>query len=69
VSLFLNREELADLTGYRQKGKQAEWLRCHGWRFELDAQGRPRVLRQHAHRMLDGTASAQSDSEPKLHLN
>ena len=34
-STFLTRAEVADLTGYQQRRKQADWLRREGWPFAV----------------------------------
>ena len=41
--MFLEPAELRSLTGRAHRTKQAAWLRNQGWRFVLDADGRPRV--------------------------
>lgn len=43
----LTPDELFDWTGYRQKGKQAEWLKKNRIKFTLNAQLQPKVDRQH----------------------
>lgn len=43
--LFLNRDELRELTGRRQRLKMIAWLTTSGYRFEVAADGWPRVLR------------------------
>lgn len=43
--LFLNRDELRELTGRRQRLKVIAWLTTSGYRFEVAADGWPRVLR------------------------
>ena len=55
--MFLSPADLHDLTGYRLGAWQARWLTAHGWIFELDAFGRPRVLRAYAEGRL-GLAKA-----------
>jgi hypothetical protein len=57
VSLFLSRDELQELTGYRQFAAQIRWLASRGFRHEVGADGRPKVLRAEADRhMLGGKA-------------
>jgi hypothetical protein len=41
----LTREELIAITGYKQKGAQARWLRAHRIKFLLNAFGHPVVGR------------------------
>jgi hypothetical protein len=56
--MFLNDQELEQLTGYRRKAWQIRWLRNRRFRFELDALGQPQVLRAYVEkRMSDGNKS------------
>ena len=43
--LFLTEHELADLTGYKQAGKQVAMLRRQGVPFHVNAAGHPKVAR------------------------
>lgn len=43
--MILTRSEIAEFTGYLRPGKQIAWLRRHGLRFFVAADGHPRVLR------------------------
>jgi len=45
VSLFLSREELADLSGCKRRSNVAAWLTANGYKFETAADGWPRVLK------------------------
>lgn len=45
TSLFLSDAELHELTGFRRKLRQIQWLKDHGYRFEVNGKGRARVLR------------------------
>lgn len=42
----LSDQELEDLTAYKQPSKQIAWLKRHGVRFMVAANGHPRVLRK-----------------------
>lgn len=42
---FLDREELRTLSGRHQRAKVIAWLQGNGYRYELAADGWPRVLR------------------------
>lgn len=53
MSLRVSDKELYDLSGYMQPARQIKWLRKHGVRFFVSADGHPRVLR--------------SDLEPSSH--
>lgn len=45
MGLCLSRDELAEISGRKQRGKIAEWLTANGYRFDVAADGWPRVLR------------------------
>lgn len=50
--LFLNADELETLTGFKTPGRQVDWLRTKGWRFEINGNRRPIVARKYAEKML-----------------
>ncbi len=50
--LFLIREELETLTGFKTPARQVEWLRAKGWRFEINGNRKPIVARKYAEKML-----------------
>ena len=63
--MFLPPDELARLTGLRRPSAQVRWLAARGWRFEMDAYGRPIVLQAEAERrMLSGPVKR----EPKVRV-
>lgn len=43
--MFLTKDELRDLSGYKRKADIAKWLRERGYAFEMDRFGWPKVLR------------------------
>ena len=43
--MFLTREEVRELTGYKRKSDQARFLRDNRYPFELDKDGNPKVPR------------------------
>lgn len=47
MSLTLTEEELFDLTGRVQPAAQIRWLVREGYRFDRNADGRPKVSRAH----------------------
>ena len=52
MTIFLNQEELEELTGYKtNKGKSA-WLKDCGWVFEISRLGHVKVLRRYAEMRL-----------------
>lgn len=59
--LFLSKEEVADLTGFKLHSKQCAWLRGNGWVFELNANRRPIIGRAYAMQRL-GFASGNTDT-------
>lgn len=52
--MFLTAAEIRELTGRKQQKRQAEWLRLNGWRFVLDADGRPKIMREYYERRSSG---------------
>jgi hypothetical protein len=44
--VFLSSVDLRELTGYVRPSAQARWLTDNGLPFYLDAQGRPKVMRE-----------------------
>lgn len=63
--IFLSADELYRLTALKRPSAQVRWLTARGWRFELDAWGRPVVLCAEAERrMLSGPVKR----EPKLRV-
>ncbi|MCW5589089.1 MAG: DUF4224 domain-containing protein [Legionellales bacterium] len=42
--MFLSKSELQELTGYKYCKKQIEWLRLRGYKHEIGADGKPKVL-------------------------
>lgn len=55
MSLFLSRDELHELTGYTQAAAQFRWLTSRGWKHEVGADGRPRIMRAEMERHLLGS--------------
>lgn len=67
MSLFLNAEELRDLTGYQKPRRQIEWLRAQGFIFRIAADGHPRVDRSHYLKLMGGMVEAQhKKTEPNF---
>ncbi len=54
INMFLSREELEALTGYKIKSKQRAWLIDNGFRFSVRCDGFPCVLRTHVESVLGG---------------
>lgn len=53
--LFLTHTDLVELTERSQAAAQIRWLVTHGWRHEVGASGRPKVMRAEAERHLLGS--------------
>jgi hypothetical protein len=52
--MFLSRNDLQTLTGYRQPGRVCKWLDTHGWRYLPSLSGWPVVAQAEAERHLVG---------------
>lgn len=61
TDFFLSEDEIARLTGLKQKKKQVEQLAKMRIRFELDAFGGAIVLRRAVEVQLGGESTWQSD--------
>lgn len=44
ITMFLTDAELKELTGYQRPKQIMRWLSQHGYRYEVAADGWPRVL-------------------------
>jgi hypothetical protein len=62
-TLFLDDDELAQLTGRRLKSRQIEWLRQNGIAFRVNATGYPVVTRA----SIEAGAAAASALAPEVH--
>lgn len=65
--MFLTQAELHELTGYKpnQHKKQTKFLRERGYKFDLDAYGRPRVLVSYVEAILGAsTGKVRKKFEP-----
>lgn len=49
---LLTPEELQEVTGFKLPRLQVDFLNRKGWRFEVNAIGRPIVARKYAEKML-----------------
>lgn len=63
MSLFLSRDELMDLTERKQRAKVAEWLTENGYRFDVAADGWPKVLRS----ALESRLASNRKRQPTRH--
>lgn len=66
VSLFLSRDELIEFSECHQRSKVIAWLSAAGYRFEIAADGWPKVLRAAVEAKLlpAGTRRTLKKTEP-----
>lgn len=57
--IFLTDSDIAELTGYKRPTAQRKWLLRNGYRFEVRADGRPRVMVAEAERHMLGKAQTK----------
>lgn len=50
--MFLNEDELRELTGYQLPSAQRRWLTKRSWNFEVSAFGKPKVLKAYAEQRM-----------------
>lgn len=67
AALFLSKDELLELTGYRRPHEQRRWLQNRRWRFETNAAGAPRVARAYLERKMVGEAQETEPGLPSRH--
>lgn len=64
-NLFLNKDQIRELTGCARADMQIAWLRDKRYAFDIDAKGRPVVLLSHLEARLGGSVTA-APSAPQL---
>lgn len=52
IPFLLTPDEVNEITGFKLNRLQVDWLQRKGWRFEVNAVGRPVVARKYAEKML-----------------
>ena len=63
--MFLAETDVQSLTGYRRPSAQIRWLRDNGWRFIVNALGKPVVaLAEFNRRMVGGVQRTVAQQEP-----
>jgi Domain of unknown function (DUF4224) len=63
--MFLTETDVRNLTGYRRPSAQVEWLRRSGWRFAINALGKPVVaLAEFNRRMVGSVQRTFAQQEP-----
>ena len=65
--MFLTRDELQELTGFKYPSKQIEWLRAEGFIFRVAADGHPRVLQSAVLKILGGQITEQQRNVGEIH--
>jgi len=66
TQLFLTKEQLTELTGYKFHSKQALWLAENGYSFDIRSDGRPNVLHQQVIERQCRVEPKRRRSEPNL---
>jgi hypothetical protein len=64
--IFLTCDEVGTLTGFKTPGRQVEWLRTKGWRFEVNGNRRPIVARKYTEKMLGCGVPEESTYRPNF---
>jgi len=63
--VFLAETDVQSLTGYRRPSAQIRWLRRHGWRFVVNALGKPAIaVAEFNRRMVGGVQRTFAIQEP-----
>lgn len=65
--LFLNNEEICDLTGFKLATAQCRWLTDNGYPFDVNHSGKPKVLRSYLEqRLCPAAISSRGFEEPNF---
>jgi hypothetical protein len=68
--MFLNKDEVHELTGYKYLAKQILWLNSHGYRYEINKNGHPKILKSFVEtRLGELTARYSRKNKPQLNLH
>lgn len=62
--MLITDKEVCELTGYIRPSAQIRWLRQHGWRFSVNALGKPMVAIAEFNRHMVGNAKTVTRQEP-----
>jgi hypothetical protein len=62
--MFLTGKEVCNLTGYVRPSAQIRWLQEHGWRFSVNALGKPIVALAELNRHMVGKARTPANQGP-----
>ena len=65
--IFLNTEEIHDLTGFKLATAQCRWLASNGYPFDKTHSGKPKVLRSYLEqRLCPNLSRLQAFEEPNF---
>ena len=64
--MFLTKDELRELTGYKRASAQIRWLNKNGYSYAIGADGFPRVLYSFIHLRLGDTYSKPIEERPNF---
>lgn len=64
--MFMTLDEVADMTGYVRAKEQIRWLEAERFGYVLDADGKPKVLRQVVIARLGGQVEHKKGPELRL---
>ena len=62
--MFLSEEEIVALTGYKRRGKQADWLQANGFNFHLRGDGGIAMSRSHVEDVLSMSTRKRRPPQP-----
>lgn len=65
--ICLSRDELVEISGYRQRSAVSKWLRTNGFVFRVAADGWPRVDRVHFHALMGTTRTGARNEFMRRH--
>ncbi len=64
MSIFLTKNEIVELTGYKYPGKQISWLSQQGFKFIVSSDCCPKVLRDHICQVLGSKEKISRQTRP-----
>ena len=67
--MFLDREQLIDMTGFVNCQKQCDWLAQNGYSFDVRSDGRPNVLVEQVRRRQLAKYVSRTESKPGIDLS
>ena len=64
--LLLQNVDVKELTGFKLPSRQIEWLHSHGWVYETDRKGHPRIARSYFDARMSGQISTGHRDTPRM---